>query len=205
MCSKEIVVLANSIKHSSHCVAGKEYNSKAWVRPVANENGGELSREQVRYCNVYGSQKAVKPLQRIKMNFLDHVPLKNQPENYLIDGSVWRQNYSITLSELNHFIDFPSNLWGPGNNIPYSLIEQNSWLVPQSLYLVRVSNLYLYFATNNKRRASFIYNTMQYNLPVTDPNFDSIYENQQAINDILCISLGENYKGTCYKIVAAIF
>lgn len=205
MYSKEVVILANSIKHSSHCVAGKEYNSKGWVRSVANESGGELSREQVKYCNVYGAQGAVKPLQRIKMTFSNHVPLIHQPENYLIDGSMWRQNYTIATAELDIFIDSPSNLWGTGGCVPYLSIARRHVLVSQSLYLVRVSELRLYITENNKRRARFRYNSIPYDLPVTDPNFDLIYQDGQATNNILCISLGENFNGNCYKIVATIF
>ena len=38
---KVIVVFANSVKHGKHCVAGKDVQSKKWIRPVSNAEGAE--------------------------------------------------------------------------------------------------------------------------------------------------------------------
>jgi hypothetical protein len=68
MTQAEIIVLANSVKHGQHCVAGKCINTGNWVRPVSNANGAELSHEQAKYQNPYGTF-GVKPLQKIRMGF----------------------------------------------------------------------------------------------------------------------------------------
>ncbi|BDS30909.1 dual OB domain-containing protein [Aeromonas caviae] len=106
----EVVVFANSIKHGQHCVAGKCVNTGKWIRPVSNQQGAELSHEQAKYQNPYGIY-GVKPLQKIKMGFSHHVPLLHQPENFLIDGNRWKQNYSIGIADLSNYVDEPTDLW----------------------------------------------------------------------------------------------
>lgn len=199
-----IVILANSIKHNQHCVAGKCIDNKQWIRPVSNSNGGELTHEQAMCKNPHGMFN-VKPLQKVRMVLASPAPLANQPENYVIDNSVWIQNYKIEDNELASYLDAPLDLWGGSDRVPYSMIQTGLFRINQSLYLVRVENLNLYKTDDDRRRASFNYNGIEYNLAVTDPNFDRILQNNPDLNSILCISLGEQYNGNCYKLVATIF
>lgn len=203
MIQAEVVILANSIKHKQHCVAGKCLRSGRWIRPVSNPQGAELSHVQAKSQNPYGTY-GVKPLQKIQMGFLQHVPLAHQPENYLIDGNLWQQNFSIGLAALPTYLDHPVDIWGLGNKVAHNLITSGLFKVTQSLYLVKVDRLRLYM-NNDRRRVSFIYNGIDYDLPVTDPKFDEILRESRAVNQILCISLGEALQGYCYKIVATIF
>ena len=203
--NKTIVILANSVKHGKHCVAGKCINTKQWIRPVANDLGKELTKEEASYVNKYGKY-VVKPKQKIEMNLVKQVSLVNQPENYLIDNnSKWEQKFKIEDFELEQYLDYPSTLWGTSSNVPYNEVINNEILIEQSLYLVKVDNLQLYVNSSNKRRAKFNYNNIQYDLPVTDPQFDKIVLNNQELSGILCLSLGECFNNNCYKIVATIF
>ena len=201
---KTIVVLANSVKKHQHCVAGKCLQTGRWVRPVSTPQGGELTDAQVRYTNSYGTYY-VKNLQKIEMEFSLHVPLLNQPDNYLISGNCWQQRYKIDTNDLVHYLDTPYSLWGSGDNLIYQFIESGEIEIYQSLFLVKVDNLRLYRNCSNKRRASFIYNNIHYDLAVTDPNFDNLLQWNQETHSILCISLAEVWQGRCYKIVASIF
>jgi hypothetical protein len=208
---KTIVVFANSIKHKGHCIAGKDINTKEWVRAVSNKEGAELSNEQSKYTNPYGSFR-VKTLQKVEMDFLEKVSLINQPENYVISNETWQQRYNIDASELSIFLDAPETLWGDGNRIDFQDIENEVIVIEQSLYLVQVSNLCLSRENTEwegkiktKRYASFTYRDNSYKLSVTDSNFDDIIDNSSALKNILCISLAENFNGYCYKIVATIF
>lgn len=204
MTQAELVILANSVKHGQHCVAGKCINTGKWIRPVSNEQGAELNHEQAKYQNPYGTY-GVKPLQKIRMGFLRHVPLPHQPENYLIDGNVWKQNYAIGIEKLPLYLDEPDDLWGEGNRVQHAQVALGLYNVTQSLYLVQVKNLKLYYSNEGKRRASFTYNGINYDLAATDPKFDEIVREQREVRGILCISLGEEYQGYCYKLVATIF
>jgi hypothetical protein len=205
--NKIIVIFANSVKHGKHCVAGKIINSHQWVRPVSDIEGAELSDQQCTYQNPYGKFK-VKPLQKIEINLSRHAPLLSQPENYLISDQVWQQRYSIENHEIEHYLDFPSDLWGAGNRVSYFEIETGAINISQSLYLVRVEDLQLN-VIDGKRRAIFKYSGISYNLPVTDPHFEE-QMNQPNNQGILCVSLGEKFDPmgggnySCYKIVATI-
>ena len=203
MTHKEIVVLANSVKHGQHCVAGKCVNTGDWIRPVSNIHGAELSSEQAKYQNRYG-KFLVKPLIKIKVKFSQHAPLLHQPENYLIDGSLWQQNYSIDEAQLINYLDKPIDLWGSGIRVEYSKIQFGICNIRQSLYLVQVECLSL-SSPDGKRKATFNYNGINYCLPVTDPKFDEIAREKLTLKGILCVSLGESFQGYCYKLVATIF
>ncbi len=202
--SIQTVIFANSIKHGQHCVAGKTLDGKYWVRPVADSDGRELTHAQAKCRNPHGTFN-VKPLQKVTIGLSGHVPLINQPENYMVDDSVWQQNYTLDQHHIINYLDHPSDLWGKGDRVRYDLIKSGQHVIAQSLYLVQVSNLSLYVSSFNKRRASFIFNEHVYDLPVTDPNFDALVQDFGAIKGILCISLGEVFEGNCYKLVATIF
>ncbi len=139
------------------------------------------------------------------MSFRAHAPLAHQPENYVIDGSTWRQNYKIPDEELNHYLDQPNDVWGGTDRVHHDSIVSGQIVVDQSLYLIAVNNLNLYKNQYDRRRASFSYRGIRYDLAVTDPNFDRITQSNEAVRGILCISLGEEYQGNCFKLVASIF
>ena len=71
--------------------------------------------------------------------------------------------------------------------------------------MVEVDKLKLFFSEENKRRAEFYLNGINYNFAVTDPKFDDLINEPEKINNVLCISLGSNFQGNCYKLVAGIF
>jgi hypothetical protein len=209
---KTIVIFANSVKHHQHCVAGKDIITKEWIRPVGDENGCELQDEQTKYKNKYGKYFA-KPLQKMKIKFVKKSPLLNQPENYIISDKIWEQKYTLDPKEIINYIDNPTNLWidNTCNNdrINYHLIENGTINIEQSLYLIQVKKIHIYwkdrsnFEQNPQRKGIFEYNQVTYDLPLTDPNF-SEFEEQDLENKFLCISLGEEFNGYCYKLIASI-
>ena len=136
----------------------------------------------------YGKFK-VKPLQKIKIDIEQHSPLIHQPENWLIGSGEWNQEFTINSFEVSEYLDFPESLWGVGNKVLFSLIESKYIQIAQSLYLVKVDDLRIYRNNEDKRRVSFVYNGNNYELPVTDPNFDAHLDNPQHQN-VLCVSLG---------------
>lgn len=199
-----VVILANSIKHGKHCVAGKCVDTNKWIRPVSDMSGKELDDEQSSYSNKYGTF-VVKPMQKIQMSLESHAPLVNQPDNYVVSKTKWCQRYKIESYELEKYLDYPETLWGNGSKVSYQAVLDGTFNIKQSLYLVKVENLKLYVNEYNKRRASFNYNNIRYELPVTDPMFDNIVSSNKQLSGILCISLGECFNDNCYKIVATIF
>ncbi len=90
----------------------------------------------------------------------------------------------------------------------YAQIESKIINIEQSLYLIQTSDLELR-RVDNRKRAIFCYAGINYDLPVTDPNFDR-QDTDPDHQQILCISLGEKYDPSggnnysCYKIVATV-
>jgi len=123
----------------------------------------------------------------------------------VIDDSVWRQNYRISEQELSQYLDEPDDIWGATDRVSHALIMSGDFVIEQSLYLVAVDNLTLYKNQYDRRRASFVYGGINYDLAATDPNFDRITQNNEVVSGILCVSLGEAYQGNCFKLVATIF
>ena len=204
MSTRNIVVLANSVKHHQHCVAGKCLSTKEWIRPVSDAAGAELTSVQASCRNKYGLF-GVKPKQKVIVGLSHHSPLVNQPENHVVDDSEWVQNFRIADNQLLDLLDNPSDLWGTGDRVSYESITTGFVSISQSLYLVKVSSLKLYVPKIGKRRASFSYNDKPYDLAVTDPKFDEIVREGKELEGILCISLGEAFESNCFKLVATIF
>lgn len=201
---ERIVVFANSCKHHEHCVAGKTERNRTWVRPVSNSEGGELTLAQVHYRNPYGTYP-VKPLQIIEMEFSRAVPLPNQPENWLITDFTWQQRFKIELNQIGPYLDDPESLWGSGDRVQYSAITSQVIAIEQSLYLVRAEDLRLLRRDDGKRRALFNYGGIDYDLAVTDPNFDRILGSNIPLSNVICVSLAEVFNGACFKLVATLF
>lgn len=216
-----LVILANSVKHRLHCVAGKDINTKKWIRPVSSAIGEALTTEESSYMNK-GSIWRVKPLDKITMELSKYVPLVQQPENYLISQEKWASNFKINRDDLSQYVDAPQNIWldtsTNTDRVTSSLVASNEIVILQSLYLIKIDLLNLQISLEHetfgeekrKLKGSFEYNGVKYyNLAITDPKTWSEYKEKPLgtyeLKDIyLCLSLGEEFHGFYYKIIAAI-
>lgn len=181
--TKKIIIFANSVKMKEHCVAGKDIDAKKWIRPVSASEGKELTGVQ---CTCVDSQNPVKLLQQINITFSKHDPLENQPENYLISDEQWIQCGSINRDEVIDYLDKPDNLWidrgNQNDRVAYNLIEAKTIQITQSLYLIEVEKIHIYWKDrlqwnqNSQRRGEFEYKKIKYDLAITDPNFEQYRE-----------------------------
>ncbi|MBF7686532.1 hypothetical protein I2F17_11960 [Acinetobacter sp. B10A] len=207
-----IIIFANSIKNSGSCVAGKCIKTGKWIRLVNCEKGSALPNYKTRVFNIKKREKwPLKILQKVGFYVSKHVPLENhQPENYTILDRGLFDNYRIFPQDLNYYLDNPTDLWGYGDSINYTDIKEKNIIINQSLYLINVEDLVLYYKEYNgklRRRAAFMYNGLNYDFSVTDREFDKILNNNKEIQltrGILCISLGEPFNNHSYKLVASI-
>lgn len=204
MCVKSILILANSVKHQGRCVAGKDIATMEWVRAVSNAEGEGLAVDRCRYQNIGGIQQ-LRTQKVLSMNFSVASPLIHQPENHIITDAPWVQSPPFVQTNLLPYLDTPPNLWGVSNSIPYQLIQEAQLVIEQSLYLIQVNNMRLYNNAFERPRCEFEYSTLQYDLPVTDLAFNRLMGQGRGGDALLCVSLGEPYQGSCYKIVASIF
>ncbi|PSL52197.1 hypothetical protein B0I31_11424 [Saccharothrix carnea] len=218
--TKLMVCLANSRKHQGRCVAGIVIGGGGpeWVRPVGARPGhGVLARERH-----YGG--GVEP----QVGDLISVPLvKSRPfgvhrENWLFDPAVrWRRVGRIGWNELSGFVEHPASLWvngdhtvvGANDRVPVELQDR----VVDSLKFIRVAGVTIEVSpaySNGKSqlpavRARFGHGGSGYALKVTDPVYEEEFRARglgkyRLGESLLTVSLGEEYKGHFYKLVAAI-
>jgi len=231
MINKEIVVLANSVKNQNKCIAGRELvqNSNGqltlgeWVRPVSEHDHGALSCSEV--CCLDGSISKI--LDGIKMSLKEKNDDPTQPENWMIANETWEKKRVVHKNSLDSFIEFPNGLWIDSKDSRIDRISTQAYMAQgfnSSLCVIQPDRfcLEIYYeqscfsgSIQKKRRAKFLYNGVNYNLALTDPQMETKYGMNMSFNEdssrevhienpLLCISLGTEFHGYHYKLVATV-
>jgi len=218
---KRIVCLANSRKHSGRCVAGKEVLASgygSWIRPVSARPSAEVSEEERRYED----GKDPRVLDIIDIPIKGAKPHLYQTENYVINADYyWKKIGTLSRGELKDLVDSPTPLWVNGDSTYHGLNDRVKVEIASrlnnSLVLIEPQQLTIHVGTegadfgNPRRRvrADFNHHGAHYRLVVTDPVAERAFlakpnAEYDLKNTYLCISLGEEYAGSCYKLVATI-
>ncbi len=208
-----IICLANSRKLQGRCVAGKEIENYKWIRPISSyTEHGELSIQEIT-CD---DNKQVKILDIIDIPILKPVPEYYQPENILIDVQPWKKVGEYPYDKLNELLDRPENIWMLNQPDPYDRISDDYLRdnpIDSSLLLIQPQEIILKTEISfgrKKLRALFSYNDIEFNLGVTDIEYENLYLNRVPgdyplnNNIYLVLSLGGPYQGYCYKLVVSI-
>ena len=218
---KRVVCLANSRKLHGRCIAGREWHDTRagrWIRPVSARDAQDVSEYERQYED--GSDPRV--LDIIEIPVLEPKPKDYQTENWLLDPKYyWKKVGRLRWPELKLLTDAVAPLWinghstynGQNDKVPIGAAGS----VADSLRLVHVDRIQLVVRNpseafgNSKRRVQgcFEHAGHEYALWVTDPQFERTYLAKQdggyEIGECyLTISLGEPYRGACYKLIAAI-
>lgn len=216
---KRILCLANSRKLSGRCIAGKELTAAGageWIRPVSAREHQEVSEYERQYQDGNDPQ----PLHIIDVPLIERVPTVYQRENWLIDAdSYWVKVGTLAPHDLAALADPIGILWvngsstynGTNDQVPIDAAVDFDY----SLRLIRVDHLTLnvfdagFDRPKRRVQAGFSFGGVYYGLWVTDPRYEREYlaraNGEYALGPcFLTISLGEEYKGYCYKLVAAI-
>lgn len=224
--TKKMVCFANSIKKHEEslgsCVAGREILAKGfgdWIRPVSARPSGEISATE-RLCE---DGAAAEVLDVITVPLLHPQPKDHQAENHVIaNDRRWVRGRKAAWRHVLAALDTPSGpLWTNGystrNGLNDHIPEFVAAKLPRSLYLIRPDALSIIVRTEpvfdslpkRRVRAAFSCNKIDYVWAVTDPVIKEEYmlgkEGAYCINDaVLCISLGEPFNGSAYKLVATV-
>ena len=197
------VVFASSIKHGGRCIVAKDFDSKKWFRFVSDENGSAIPYKKAMFYNgLYKKSYYLIPLKVVSFPIDSESPILGQPENVILGNGAINQVEPFVINDISSFLDNPDDLWGKG------VSDEDVSTITQSIYLIKPKNAKLESEINEfdgktKRYVSFKYNMIDYRLPCTDPKFDSLLKENFSVQ-ALCISLGENFNGYHYKIVASI-
>ena len=230
---KEFVLLVNSIKHGQNCVAGREIIRHGtqlqlgpWIRPVTDHNNGAVSTSEMLLEN--GTMPEFLDLLEIEVS--GNVNNPTQPENRrLRTGKKWKKTGEIELkSVFDHLIEVPLNLWR-GDRCRLDRIDTAGYMnngfnssiciIKPAFFVMEISTIYNEFERREqkRRRGIFSYNSVTYNLAITDPDMDKKYfrpfpgnndgVKQTTLNPekcLLCISLAPEFNGYHYKLIAKV-
>jgi hypothetical protein len=206
MQSKLIVVLANSVKSSGRCLAGKEVfdNGKnwkigGWIRPVATKEGGELSAYQM--SRALGNDPQL--LEVVEIPFSKAVPLPYQPENWLIETPLkpgtWKSHGMIAWEDAPSLLDQRPEMWhdpaDEDRRVRKGFPERMK--VPASLYFIKpdkINSVSVWTEhntfpgaakpTKRKRVFSVTHNGHVHDFEIEDPKFaEKYYPNFPRVND----------------------
>lgn len=192
MIRKTIVVLANSVKKSGRCLAGKElvrlgdrWQAGKWIRPVGTTDGGEVP--------LYSMTRALghdpKLLEIVEISLDRAVPLPDQPENWLLEKSFeagsWKSVGHFEWEQTSVLLDTPPELWNDPPSGPRRVKEgfPRAMPVPASLYFVKpekIGSIRVWSEPNHpsasypikKRRVAIIrYAGVWHEFDIDDPSF----------------------------------
>jgi hypothetical protein len=229
----EILCLANSRKHSGRCVAGLRTDGGGWVRPIG-KNGLNILMPH-HYVLPDNTEAALLDLLRIPVGAA--VPQPHHPEDRLITGASWElvsrpATGDIAVPLLRAHLDRGPDLLGnKKDRLPYRQFLQRpadaslALIYPRDLRW-RIERVGEY--SKRRTRAVFTLSEVEYDLPVTDPEwehqlshllvgehpFASTLEHVVDERDraLMTVSLSEPLgvdeatgdSGWCYKLIAAV-
>jgi hypothetical protein len=205
MIRKTIVVLANSVKKSGRCLAGKEvvrlgqkWKVANWIRPVSTTAGGEV--------RTFSMTRALghdpKLLEIVEVPLDRAVPLPDQPENWLLETSFgvgsWKSVGHLNWEQTSELLDTPPGLWNDPASGSRRVKEEypRAMSIPASLYFVKpekIGSISVWSQRNHpsatypvkKHRVARIrYAGVWHDCDIDDPNFaERYYPKFPSINE----------------------
>lgn len=217
----EVICLANSRKRGGRCVVGLRTDGRGWVRPVAPYEDGALYGQH--YTLDDGSQAQV--LDVLRVDVAEACPQAYQPENWLVGQKTWqlvsRPADSKAIAILRRYIERGPSLLG---NETDKRSAQAFLKTPAESSLALVAPRHVDweirkgFHGRRQVRAKFELGRAQYDLGVTDPDLEqrlshlqeglyyipSAQDEEVSERFLLTVSLGEEFNGYHYKLVAGV-
>jgi hypothetical protein len=213
---KDIILLAASKKHKNYCVAGIDKESGGWVRIVSDDPYIDFAVNENNMKYIDGNHPELLDIIRFKLK--SFTPNYYQPENCLFDSSFcWEKIGKAIPKDIFDLIALNKDKFIFYNNdrrLECDFIEKLSDDEKHSLTAVLVKNPIVVVQewTDRKTvRMNFRYKECNYNkIAVTDPSFIREYinnpEGRYSLKKqvMLIISLGENFEGYHYKLIAGV-
>ena len=211
MMTTKIICLANSKKFNERCVAGIEVNEDynplflnlkpKWLRPVSNNGNGEFPAIIAQNLNL---------LDIVEFDSVGTCPSGHQTENVYFSEDSVKKVTSINSSDID--LDNLTNdrnilLFG---NRGKAVHEEYIDSLDYSLDFVKVNTYEIFIKPeNNQLRMNFNYNSVKYDLPITDINFETMYRNnitafEEPSHIYLTISLAVKHNNYYSKLIAGI-
>lgn len=207
----EIIVLANSKKEGGRCVAGLETDGGSWIRPVAP--GADDALYPRHYTLNCDGKPEPQLLDVVRINLYRPNPLPHQPENWIIGQKPWTlikrpAEPGFMRILVPHLTKGPGLLGDQADRIDHQDLLRRP--AEASLTLVATGQVRRRAVPRPPRRpqtrATFSLGNVQYDLAVTDPKWQHELGKPEQIFERLwlTISLGDEFMGFCYKLVAGV-
>lgn len=214
------ICLANSKKYNQRCIAGvelekssrkgykyqiiKRADNPVWIRPVSSSEHGEVASELVDHIDL---------LDIVEINILAVAPQGFQSENVLFDNR--RLQVVDRIDKIEPLIDKLLTINTPTlfGNTERSVHVNDAAQIDHSLVFIKPIDVDVYetrnFKGNPQTRSSFTYNSVHYDLPVTDIDFEEKFsKNPRILEDCahvyFTVSLGVDFNEQHYKLIAGI-
>lgn len=213
MPSRRLVCLANSEKLRNRCFAGVCLTEGGkWFRPVDPKNDDAVTEAAMAGCG-----RTPDVLDIVDVPLLAPAPSNHQTENWLLDTkSPWKLAGKATRKDIAHLVGPEDPLWHDGSSrkglndqIPTELAHKQ---VTDSLRLIQPRKAVFQrqpgYAGKIDSRALFSYAGRDYDLMLTDLAMKATLRAKppriELERPVLCVSLTEDFKGHCYKLVAGV-
>lgn len=211
---KTLICLANSYKYKERCIAGIEIEmgtggkfsvvlkdgTPKWIRPVSGCEHGQVPASLV---------ENIKLLDIIEIEMTETCPIGYQTENARFDEKSLRKTGKVSAKEalLDILVDRKHELLfgNRGKAVHQDMIGT----VDHSLMFIHANSVKVKTHKNksDKFRAVFEYNSVQYDLPITDVDFLREYSsnrNKELSRAYLAVSLGVLCGEFYYKLCAGL-
>lgn len=209
--NKDIVLLAKSRKHYNYCIAGKDINTGEWIRLISEDDTIHNAVKPTDLIYEDNTEAEILDVIRVRVKEIeDENKILYQPENYILDD----RYYLLKLEErspngLNNIIDDVELIFfNTSNSISKNDLEEienvNSLVLidPEIVKVKRKNNTYLW--ANVKYNGEWYNNLTIKDIGFTEKYYNDITSDRNFYNIKLVISLGEEYKGSHYKLIASV-
>ncbi len=219
---QKIIIFADSVKKSEHCIAGIDENGN-WIRPISHHGEGELNNQQIRFLN----RTTPDILDKVKISINSHASNAAHPEDYFINDTTWELVGRIEKSKIESMVDDEHDLWYQSGERSNRISNENLLLrepvdsiclIKVESYLLKYYTIYDSFNDYNKRKRmiDFYHQDHKFSLSLTDPIFGQRYcrtfpdvgQTERRIEfrepAFFCISLTPELNGYHYKVIATI-
>ncbi len=217
----QFICLAHSKKYSERCIGGVRLDTCEWIRPISREKHGELTPQQLKLSPGGEPQN----FDVLSAWLAEHVPVRNQPENWRVQNSPWklvcRPSPVEYASILKKVLFRGAVLFGnTSDRVAYRTFEKAP--ATESLVLVKPQQprwiVRRTLTWKRQLRVGFNLGSVRYDLAVTDISYDDKVHDldlgQHTSEQIgiknedtlyFTVSLGEPLEnGYCFKLVAAV-
>ena len=203
----KIIILGKSIKLGGTCIAGIDYDTHEWIRPIRKGNLRTLS-----------SRLSMNLLDVIDIQFLSEKPtIKYQRENRFIDlDKNWKLVDTISPNYIERYCEKDDLILHSANaEVDPEVLDLLPFKEWKSLTLIKPEKLFFRNDLYKVKhwRAIFKYNQKEYELKITDLNVCNRLNRGEEISQdcVLTISLTSPWapenrtnQMKCYKLIAGL-